>query len=127
METIKGTLFLYSETGTEGGYWAIQDERFIQPPTEDWPHPRWSYDGLHPLNDGDYLTIFNPDGSIHWEGQIKLKQYPVFTETVGIHDEGANVNLGLWIHADQIGMSRHDWAYPFMKEYKGELTKHEEH
>jgi hypothetical protein len=124
METIKGTLFLYSETGTEGGYWAIQDERFIQPPTEDWPHARWSYDGLHALNDGDYLKIFHPDGTLLWEGEIKLKKHPVFTEAVDIHDESANVNLGLWIHADQIGMSRHDWAYPFMKEYKGELTKH---
>lgn len=26
---IRGTLFLHSETGTEGGYWAIQDEDYI--------------------------------------------------------------------------------------------------
>ena len=62
---IKGTLFLWSETGTEGGYWAIQDERFIEPPTGDWPHPRWSYDGLKVLEDGDLLKIFNPDGTTY--------------------------------------------------------------
>jgi len=122
METIKGTLFLYSETGTEGGYWAIQDEKFIG--KRDDGSPYWSYDGLHPLRDGDHLKIYHPDGTLLWEGDIKLKQHPVFTESVDVHDESSGVNLGLWIHADQIGMSRHDWAYPFMKEYKGELTKH---
>ncbi len=43
MKTIKGILHLFSETGTEGGYWAIQDENFIFPPTETWPH------GNHPM------------------------------------------------------------------------------
>ncbi len=28
--TIRGVLSFHSETGTEGGYWAFQDERFIQ-------------------------------------------------------------------------------------------------
>jgi hypothetical protein len=126
METIKGTLSLHSETGTEGGYWAIQDERFITPPVEgsDWPYPHWSYDGLKYLEDGDSLKIFNPDGTIYWEGTISLKQHPVFTESVGIHDESTGVNLGIWIHADQNGIDRHTWALPFMKNYKGELTKH---
>jgi hypothetical protein len=31
--TVVGQLHLHSETGTEGGYWAIQDERFIMPNT----------------------------------------------------------------------------------------------
>jgi len=124
METIKGTLFLYSETGTEGGYWAIQDERFIEPPTETWPTPRWSYDGLYPLQDGDYLKILNPDGTIYWEGTISLKQYPVFTESVPVEDANTGAHLGMWIHADQNGIDRHTWAVPFFKEYKGEVTKH---
>jgi hypothetical protein len=124
METIKGTLHLYSETGTEGGYWAIQDENFIFPPTEEWPHEHWSYDGLHSLKDDDCLKIFNPDGTIYWEGAISLKRYPVFTESVPIHDESANVDLGLWIHADQNGLDRQFWARPFLKNYKGELTRH---
>jgi hypothetical protein len=110
---IRGTLNLHSETGTEGGWWAIQDERFIQPRTEDWPHERWSYDGLHLLKDGDHLKILAPDGSIYWEGFINLKQYGVFTEEA----------FGFWIHADQSGIDREFWAMPFFKEYKGELVK----
>ncbi len=57
MRTIKGPLHLYSETGTEGGYWAIQDENFIFPPTETWPHEHWSYGGLHCLGDGDHRGL----------------------------------------------------------------------
>jgi len=30
---MRGVLHLWSETGTEGGYWAFQDERFITPNT----------------------------------------------------------------------------------------------
>jgi hypothetical protein len=29
-DILNGVLFIYSETGTEGGYWAFQDSRYIQ-------------------------------------------------------------------------------------------------
>lgn len=32
-QKLRGILFFWSETGTEGGYWAFQDERFITPNT----------------------------------------------------------------------------------------------
>lgn len=32
---ITGKLYLHSETGTEGGHWAIQDEKFITPAPEE--------------------------------------------------------------------------------------------
>lgn len=34
MGEYKGILLFHSETGTEGGYWAMQDERFITPAPE---------------------------------------------------------------------------------------------
>jgi hypothetical protein len=110
---IRGKLHLHSETGTEGGYWALQDERFIEPPTDDWPHERWSYDGLIIFEDGDHLKIFDPDGGVYWEGFINLKLYPVFTEEAS----------GFWIHADQSGIDRAYWAKPFFEGYKGELIR----
>ncbi len=115
---IRGTLSLHSETGTEGGFWAIQDERHIVSGCtcgypSDQPHDHWSYDGLHLLADGDRLKILAPDGSIYWEGVISLKQHPLFTEDA----------FGFWIHADQIGVSREFWATPFFKGYKGELVR----
>jgi len=110
---IRGKLNLHSETGTEGGFWALQDERFIEPPTEDWPHERWSYDGLQILKDDDHLKIFAPDGSVYWEGLISLKQHELFTEDA----------FGFWIHADQNGLTREFWATPFFQGYRGELTR----
>jgi hypothetical protein len=129
-KVIRGTLFLWSETGTEGGYWALQDEQHIVENCEcphgyppDAPHKHWSYDGLVVLEDGDHLKIFDEGGDIYWEGWINLKQHPVFTESVGVTDSSTGASLGLWIHADQAGIDRNFWATPFMREYKGELVR----
>jgi hypothetical protein len=43
---MKGVCFMFSETGTEGGWWAMQKDGFI---TEDG---HWSYDGLEFLEKG---------------------------------------------------------------------------
>jgi len=104
---IEGVLFLHSETGTEGGYWAFQDLKYILSKN------RWSYEGLHILEDGDNLTIYNPDNKaeVVWSGVIALKQHPLFTESAS----------GLWIHADQAGIDRDVWAEYFFKEYPAKL------
>jgi hypothetical protein len=120
MSIIKGVLHLYSETGTEGGYWAIQDERHIEIVDD---YERWDYKGLHCLKNGDRLKIFSPEGTIYWEGEINLKPYPVFTENVGVQDESSDTCLGLWIHADQTGIDRQEWALPFLKNYKAILLR----
>jgi len=56
---LRGLLQFWSETGTEGGYWAFQDERFIDPASRDWPFERWRYEGVWVLKDGDELAIFD--------------------------------------------------------------------
>jgi hypothetical protein len=89
-----GTLELFSETGTEGGYWAI--ERDDQP----------GYPGLHVLQTGDWLEILGPDGSVEWQGYVRLRHYPALTEDA----------LGMWIHADQRGVERETWAAWFLEE-----------
>ena len=114
MAPIRGTLFLWSETGTEGGHWALQDERFVTqtglaPPFDQ----SWDYRGLRPLNDGDRLTIFDKadPSKIVWQGIIKLKQHPLFTEQAG----------GRWIHTDQEGIARDAWAKFFLDGHRAEL------
>ena len=47
---ITGRLFVWAETGTEGAYWALQDDR----------HPQ-SYEGLYEIDEGDHLTILGRD------------------------------------------------------------------
>lgn len=112
---LEGVLHFWSETGTEGGYWAFQDKNFIFPPTEKWPHERWSYEGLHVLEDGDILTIFSKEDAtkIVSTGAIKLRNYEVFTESA----------FGMWVHCDQEGVEREKWAHWFMEGYPAKLTK----
>lgn len=164
MTELEGILYLHSETGTEGGYWAFQDAQYIKknvpqgyckdcgvymreqdgtikvqcvtildkevleelertgklkekPDCGDNNHEEliaddWSYEGLHLLRDGDYLTIYHPnDNKEVWSGVIRLKQYALFTEDA----------FGLWIHADQEGIERDVWAEYFLREYPAKL------
>jgi hypothetical protein len=105
----KGVVHFYTETGTEGGYWAFQDERFI---TKVDP-PKWSYEGLHILKDGDHLTIFSKENpnEIVWDGTIQLRQHDLFTEHAS----------GLWIHADQVRVNRQTWSRWFFEGYPAQL------
>ena len=102
---IKGRCHFYSETGTEGGWWAIMSEV---------PSGRSPYEGLHVLADGDELQIFDPTDptKVVWSGAIALTLHPLFTVDV----------FGWWIHADQRGIDRIAWAEFFFKEYPAEVT-----
>ncbi len=72
----------------------------------------WSYEGIHILQNGDYLTIYHPDNKKEvWSGIINLKQHDLFTEHAS----------GMWIHADQIEIERDVWAEYFFKEYRARL------
>jgi hypothetical protein len=103
---IRGVCYFYSETGTEGGFWAFQDARYIK-------KGRYDYKGLHLLKNGDRLTVYsktNPKKAI-WSGTIKLKKHPGFTKAV----------FGLWIHADQEGVNRKKWATWFFEKHPASL------
>ena len=112
---LRGVLHFWSETGTEGGHWAFQDEKFIFLPTPNWPHKRWSYEGLHVLEDGDILVIYSKEdpAQVVWAGTIKLKAYEVFVESA----------FGMWIHADQEEIDRDTWSRWFIEEYPAKLIK----
>ena len=159
-EEYNGVIFLFSETGTEGGYWSFQDENYIS-----HNEPRgfckkcglylkningsyktkeqlddiisllekeqfslicdsdkheedigdvWDYKGLYFLKNGDQLVIYSKDKSeIVWEGDINLKEYPLFIE----HADG------LWIHNDQIGIDRELWSSFFFKNLPSKLIR----
>ncbi len=163
---IEGVLNLFSETGTEGGDWAIQDARYIKknvprgyckkcgkvfakqegpiqvvrttliteevaeeinrtgklPVQIDCANDAhdedigesWSYEGLHILENGDRLIIFDKQDpkKIVWEGVIQLNFYSVFTEAT---------STGMWIHADQEGVERSVWEKFFLLHYPAKL------
>jgi hypothetical protein len=111
---LEGVCHFWSETGTEGGYWAFRDKRYIHPPDKDHPSGRWEYGGLWVLTEGDRITIYDKDDpkKVVWEGGVKLRNHPVFSEHAH----------GLWIHADQEGIDRKTWALWFLKEYPAKYT-----
>jgi hypothetical protein len=95
----------------------VQDVRGISPDGS-----RWTYYGLHILENGERLTIFAPDSItperqdgrnwypptwkpvVLWNGTIKRTALP------GIETEGA---FGMRIHWDQAGLEREVWARYF--------------
>lgn len=64
MKEMKGVCFLFSETGTEGGWWAMQEDGFV---TEDG---HWKYEGLQDLEEGDDFTVYADDGHVLFQGII---------------------------------------------------------
>lgn len=105
---LRGLIHFYSETGTEGGHWAFQDEQHIR------PNGSWSYEGLYILEDGDYLVIYDQRGVNRlWEGIIELTLHPLFQEEV----------FGYWIHADQKGVDRETWGKWFLDCLPAEMIK----
>lgn len=133
MKQYQGVTFFHSETGTEGGYWAFQDAKHIHTPEDlvnghcPWDGTKncpavtpkrdnpahWSYEGLHVLKTGDRLKIYDVEDKqkLLWEGEINLDKHSLFTEDAS----------GLWIHADQHGMDRDEWAALFFKEHPAVL------
>lgn len=104
-----GVCYFHSETGTEGGFWAFQDAQHIDPSSG-----KWSYDGLHILRNGDRLQIYSKEsGMLVWSGVIDLKEYPVFTQYES--------RYGQWIHSDQTGVDRDQWAGYFLNGCPAEL------
>jgi hypothetical protein len=79
----------------------------------------WSYNGLHILENGDRLTVFNKNNpaKILWRGEIKLIPHKPFKKNA----------FGFWIHADQLGFEgrrRKKWARWFMENYPAKLIPH---
>jgi hypothetical protein len=66
---IKGVCVWFRETEI-GPVWAFQDNKYIT--RDSMSQEQWSYEGLHILEEGDYLTIYHPadPDEIIWEGMI---------------------------------------------------------
>ncbi len=98
-----GVIFNFSEQGSEGNVKSFQDEKYMGADGKSW-----SYDGLHHLENGDLLTIFNDKArkDVLWHGRVKL---------VG---EMANYCRGT-----QEGFSEESWENLFRQEKPATLVK----
>ena len=114
---MKGVAFLFSETGTEGGWWAMQEDGFL---SNDGIH--WSYDGLRLLEEGDDFTVYAGDGSVLWQGIIHqdtttgLIPRQVIRKGKLVNDRTWKQQVvgGLWVHWVQAGIDPEVWGDLFV-------------
>jgi hypothetical protein len=119
MKEMKGVTFLHSETGTEGGWWAVQEDGFED---EDGG---WSYDGLQILKERDDFTVYAKIGSMLWHGIIKRDSMTGAVPRPGRPSWKQQVVGGMWVHWIQRGMDPVAWGELFVGE-KRCLVRREE-
>lgn len=87
----------FCETGTEGIVWSVYEDG------------KKGYDGLHCLEDGDMLKVFNDAArkQVVWEGEISLKYPPSMMFNHGVQD----------------GMNEQIWARMFIDHKPATLIK----
>ena len=112
---LKGVCFLFSETGTEGGWWAIQEDGFV---TDDGD---WAYEGLQCLEEGDDFTVYADDGSALFDGIIHRDTRTGAIPRLVIHGDKLadhptwkqQVVGGMWVHWTQRGVDPEAWGRLF--------------
>lgn len=127
MKEMKGVCFLYSETGTEGGWWAMQKDGFAD------HDGSWSYEGLRDLEEGDNFTVYADDGSVLFHGVIhrdtKTGSIPrqLIRNGQPVNDEKweQQVVAGMWVHWLQRGMDPESWGALFIGEKRCLLRREE--
>ena len=115
MNTIKGKLDPFFETGTEGVIWSLYEDG------------KEGYDALVILDQGDYLTIFDPEDStkVVWEGNIDLEYERNYHPYPMNPKYGQQAVMGYWVHGIQRDVEPDDWGIWFFKAYPGEVIKSE--
>lgn len=115
MTKFQGTLEGFFETGTEGIIWTLIKDNLK------------GYEALETIQEGDQLKVFNPDGSVAFDGIIKADFEIGYMEYPLNPGYGQPCALGMWIHWTQSGFQPDDWAKLFFHDppLRAELTHKE--
>jgi hypothetical protein len=115
MTTIKGKCDPFFETGTEGVIWSLYEDG------------KEGYDALQVIDQGDYLTIFDPENptKVVWEGNIDLEWERNYHPYPMNPQYGQQAIMGMWVHGIQRNVEPDDWGTWFFKAYPAELIKSE--
>ena len=125
MKEMRGICFLLSETGTEGGWWAMQEDGFV---TEDGC---WSHEGLRSLEDGDDFTVYASDGGVLFHGVIchdtttgSVPRQVVRDGSLVDHPtRKQQVVAGMWVHWVQKDIDPEVWGELFIGNKRCRLTR----
>jgi hypothetical protein len=128
MKEIKAVCFLFSETGTEGGSWAVQEDGFITPDGD------WRYEGIQLLQEGDDFTVYAEDGGILFNGIIrrdtKTEAIPRQILRNGRLENDPKRKRqavgGMWVRWVQKGMDPEAWGRLFDEEKRCLLRRESE-
>jgi len=110
VKMIKGALYPFWESGTEGILWFIDSGK-----------DKRGYEGLYCIHTGDYLTIYGEKGEIIFKGKICQDTVAGWTEYPLNPGYGQPMAFGRWIHWTQIGWKPDDWAGLFLRGKKPAL------
>lgn len=143
---LEGVVHFFTETGTEGGYWAFQENKFMKENTTMFSctkcHYFWDKE-RHPqgpevpcTKGGQHEFVINPPMFFLGEGLHTLKDGDylviyskdrsrvvwsghILLKKYPVFRENA---FGFWIHADQQGIKREVWAKYFFDELPAKLV-----
>jgi len=104
LERYTGILSGFFETGTEGTVWVLEKD------------DKKGYEALEEIRAGDYLSVFDTDGSVIFKGKIIPDRKIGWTEYPLNPGHGQPAALGRWIHWTQQGWKPDDWASLFIRE-----------
>lgn len=116
MTEYQGIGEFFSETGTEGGFFALLKDTTEQ-------DEEWSYDDLIILKDGDELIVWDKVATTQklWKGTISL-EYESHMETNSYGFTGQAI-FNLWCHGLQRTEDQEQWAKYFIKHYPMTLRR----
>lgn len=102
---LKGRLEIFSEQGTEGSHWSFYEDG------------KTGYDGLHCLEKGDVLRIFNDAArtELLWQGTVDFDHTSERQHRALIGDVQWLDKVGT-VHGLQKGVDKDRWADMFLAE-----------
>ena len=113
MDFLKGKLYAWAETGTEGFIWVLEEEGFT------------SYAAIRTVEEGDFLEIYDKDGeNIVWSGEIVIDRKTNYRPYPKNPEFGQQEVLGCWVHWLPAGEDDLEtWAKYFFDEHPATLVK----
>lgn len=102
---LKGRLEIFSEQGSEGSHWSFYEDG------------KTGYDGLHALEKGDVLRVFNDAArtELAWQGTVDF-EYDSHKQRRALIGEVQWLDKIGTVHGVQKGIGADKWAEMFLAE-----------